>query len=238
MMKSNFKNLGLWLAFFVPALIIELLCYIAAPFVALFPTMSYETDVVKRVGKATVSLWRDNLIKPLRWFQTHDNNVDEWWYGMYNVDHWFAFARNWHQGDYDTKAWVRYYCRVMWLWRNCAYGFHYHLFSRPKETVANVYVHGDEDGRGFWYQLQLFSRSFQLEAHIPRIFIQVGANITCVGLYAFDQYYLMLVAASVSIWAFAALVNRYVSINIGWKAHKTTERLLYANRIISLRSYE
>lgn len=197
---SLFKNVVIWLLYFVPALAIELLCYVLAPVLAIFVTYGYRTDVVKRLNKQEHTLLREYLIKPLYWFQTHDNAVDEWWYGMYNVDHWFEFARNWTQEDYDNSPLIRYYCRVMWLWRNCAYGFHYNLFSRAKEYASSMAIHGIED-EGFWYQLQLFESSFQLEAHIP-----VGP--------------------------------KYISINIGWKAHKNIPRLLYANRIFSLRSYK
>lgn len=192
-------NFAIWLLYFIPAILIELVCYVSAPIVALFIRTELRHDVVKRLNKQMVTMPRDYLIKPLMYYQTHDNSVDEWWYGMYNVDHWFKFARNWTQSDYDNSRFVRYYCRVMWLWRNCAYGFHYALFRRPKEFDANVYVAGIE-GNGFWYQLQLFKHSFQFECHVP-----LGA--------------------------------RYLSINIGWKPHKTTKRLLYANRIIGFRKY-
>jgi hypothetical protein len=156
-------------------------------------------DVVKRLDKQAVNMPRDYLIPLFYLWQTHDNAVDEWWYGLYNVDHWFKFAQNWTQRDYDNSWFVRYYCRLMWLWRNCAYGWHYALFSRPKEQSIAVYEKGTE-GVGFWYQLSLFNSSFQLECHVP-----FGA--------------------------------RYLSINIGWKSHKTTGRLLYANRIIGFRKY-
>jgi len=192
-------NFAIWLLYFIPAILIELVCYVSAPIVALFIRTELRYDVVKRLNKKMVTMPRDYLIKPLMYFQTHDNAVDEWWYGMYNVGHWFKFARDWTQSDYDTKSWVRYYCRVMWLWRNSAYGFHYALFSRPKELPLSVHEYGIEDVN-FWYKLQLFKSSFQFELQLP-------------------------------------LGKRYLSINIGWKAHKFTERLLYANRIISFRAY-
>lgn len=192
-------NLILWLLYFIPAIAIELLCYMLAPIVACFARTEPRYDVVKRLNKRSVLMQRDYLIKPLYWFQTHDNAVDEWWYGMYNTNHWFAFARNWTQADYDRSRVIRWYCRVMWLWRNCAYGFHYNLFSRPKEVLGQVYTAGVEV-KGFWYQLNVYQKSFQLQCHVP-----LGA--------------------------------RYLSINIGWKAHKTTQRLLYANRIIGFRKY-
>jgi hypothetical protein len=194
------KNIIIWLLFFIPALFIELACYILAPIVALFVTRSPRLDVVKRLGKRKVLLERDNLIRPFILFQTHDNAVDEWWYGVYNVDHWFKFAKNWQQENYDESSFIRYYCRLMWLWRNCAYGWLYLLFSRPKEASGKITEKGNEN-YGFWYKLQRFKKSFQLEAHIP-------------------------------------LGKRYLSINIGWKAHKETERLLYANRIIGFRKYK
>jgi hypothetical protein len=193
-------NLLIWLVYFIPAIAIELLCYLFAPLAACFVTRRDRYDVVKRLNKRSVLMPRDYIISPLYWFQTHDNAVDEWWYGMYNVDHWFKFAQIWTQADYDRSQFIRWYCRVMWLWRNCAYGFHYALFSRPKEPFCNVFTAGIE-GNGFWYELKLYPRSFQLECHVP-----LGA--------------------------------RYLSINVGWKAHKTTDKLLYANRVIGFRKYE
>jgi hypothetical protein len=189
----------IWLIYFIPAIAIELVCYLLAPLVACFVTTKQRGDIVKRYDKEFRTMPRDYLQKYIYWFQTHDNAVDEWWYGMYNTDHWFEFARNWTQADYDSKYWVRWYCRLMWLWRNCAYGFHYNLFGQPKETQFIVWAKGIE-GVGFWYQLTIFDMSFQLEMQVP-------------------------------------LGPRYFSINIGWKAHKSMPRLLYANRIIGFRKY-
>lgn len=196
------KNLTLWLLYFIPALAVELICYATNWFVAFFVTTRQRTDVVKRLGKAVVTLPRDYLIAPFYLWQTHDNAVDEWWYGVYNVGHHFEFAREWTQEDYDNSMWIRYYCRVCWLYRNNAYGWLYKLFSRPKEKNPTVYEHGVED-EGFWYKLQVYPSSFQLEAQVP-------------------------------------LGPRYMSINMGWKAHRNIPRLLYANRIpfMSFRSYK
>jgi hypothetical protein len=192
----------LWIACFPLALAVEIFCYLTVPIVCLFVKRTLETDVVKRLDKRVVALQRDNLIKPLRLWSTHDNFTDEWWYGMYNVDHWFKFARDWTQADYDNSRFIRYYCRVMWLWRNCGYGFLYALFSCPKENIGNYYYKGNEKA-GFWYELKTFTYSFQFECHIP-------------------------------LW----FGRRYISINIGWKAHKQTDRLLYANRIIGFRKFD
>jgi hypothetical protein len=159
-------NLLIWVLMFIPALFIELACYILAPVVALFVTRRPREDRVKRLGNQVLTMDHDYIIKPLYWFQTHDNAVDEWWYGVYNEDHWFKFAREATQEDYDNKAWFRWYCRVMWMWRNCAYGFHYNLFSRPLEEFTKVYTKGEEE-KGFWYLLQVAPKSFKLEVQIP-----------------------------------------------------------------------
>ena len=194
-------NLVIWIACFIPALFVELICYASNWFVAFFTRREPRTDVVKRLGKVTTTLDRDYLRDPFYLWQTHDNAVDEWWYGLYNPDHFFKFAQEWTQEDYDNSWWIRYYCRVMWLYRNNAYGWLYKLFSRPKETNPKVYTYGQED-ISFWYELKVYPKSFQLEVQIP-----------------------------------LKVIPRYITINIGWKAHKQTERLLYANRIIGVRKY-
>jgi hypothetical protein len=155
-----------WLLFFIPALVIELVCYILAPLVALFITKRDRTDTVKRLNRAVVTMPREYIVKPLYWFQTHENAVDEWWYGVYNTSHWFSFAREWGQSHYDNSWFVRYYCRVMWLWRNCAYGFHYNLFGIPVETNPKVYTKGIEE-QTFWYELKLFKSYFHFEMQVP-----------------------------------------------------------------------
>lgn len=235
---NHLKNIGLWLLYFIPAILIELACYVLAPIVACFVTSEYRYDRVKRLNNINRNMPRDYLIKPLYWFQTHDNAVDEWWYGVYNTDHWFAFARNWTQADYDCSRLIRWYCRLMWLWRNCAYGFHYALFSRPKETVGKGWLLGNEDA-GYWHLLQVFKSSFQLEMHVPHNPLRVIVVSICLIYVAYGQPSpLSVFMLSMFNLAFYKLIaSRYLSVNIGWKAHKTTKRLLYANRIISFRKY-
>ena len=154
-----------WALLFIPSLFVEIICYILAPLVAFLITKEWREDYVKRFGK-TVNIKREYLLKYVYWFQTHDNAVDEWWYGLYNNSHWFKFARDWTQLDYEDKYWVRYYCRVMWLWRNCGYGFLYNLFSAPVESALSTYTYGTKD-KSFWYNLDIFKSSFQLELQIP-----------------------------------------------------------------------
>jgi hypothetical protein len=190
------RNLLIWLLLFIPALLVELLAYLLNPIVALFVVKELRTDRVKRLGNKTLSFDREYLIKPLRWFQTHDNAVDEWWWGAFNTESYFKFLREATQEDYDNSWWIRYLCRVHWMYRNNAYGFMYNLFSRPYETTKTVKEHGWEDSGKFWWYLQEYSSSFQFEAQIPIAFTQ-----------------------------------RYITINMGWKAHKGFPRVMYANRV-------
>lgn len=158
-------NLLLWIVLFVPAFLLAFLCRIISPFLCPFIVREFRLDTVKRLGKKKVTLPRDNLT-PLFWgFNTHDNNTDEWWYGVYNVDS-FWFCRNWTQEDYDASAIKRWFCRVMWLQRNSAYGFNYAWFSRPLEPCQWVRSYGIES-KGFWISLALYAHSFQFECHIP-----------------------------------------------------------------------
>jgi len=163
------KNLIVWLLYFIPALVVEVMCYLLNPVVALFTTSELRTDRVKRSpwDNGTFTFDREYLIKPLRWFQTHDNAVDEWWYGAFNLKSHFKFLREATQEDYDNSWWIRYCCRVMWMYRNNAYGFLYNLFSRPVEKLSYKKEHGVEDKGGFWWLLQVYPSSFQFEVQIP-----------------------------------------------------------------------
>ena len=191
-------NFLIWVIYFIPALAVEIMCYLLNPIVALFTTSEPRLDRVKRApwNNKTYTLERDYLLKPFRWFQTHDNAVDEWWYGAFNTESFFKFLREATQEDYDNSWWIRYCCRLMWMYRNNAYGFLYNLFSRPFEERVDFKEYGIEDSGKLWYLLQIYPSSWKLEIQIP-------------------------------IWK----LNRYMSVNCGWKAHKGFPRVMYANRI-------
>lgn len=158
-----------WLLMFIPALVVELLCYALNPFVAIFTTREDREDRVKRPpwNNAVVTIQHDYLIKPLRWFQSHDNAADEWWYGYYNIEDYWQKARGWNQDDYDGSWWIRYYCRVKWLYRNNAYGFLYNIFSVPVEPIKALHEHGIKKSGELWYVLEIYESSFKFEAQIP-----------------------------------------------------------------------
>lgn len=120
------------------ALLLKLLCIILAPIVALFITSKERTDRVKQLDNKQHTLMRDYLIKALYYFQTHDNAVDEYWYGAYNRESLIAYFREATQEKYEESKFFRYACRVMWLWRNSAYGFLYNWLGRPLDEVLAI----------------------------------------------------------------------------------------------------
>ena len=144
---------------------------ILSPFACLFVTHEVRTDVVKRQNKQVVTMLREYLPNWLTWFQTDDNAVDEYWYGMY------PFSKYFTQEQYDNSWLIRYFMRVCWLQRNSAYTFKRKFFCMAKDDP----------------------NAWQITKKIP---IAFG--------YGFD-------------------------INIGYKAHKGFDRLMYAGRIFSIK---
>lgn len=172
-----------WLLYFIPALIVELVAWWLTPVVCLFVERRYHTDIVKRdYNKQTVTLIREFLPKWLSYFQTHDNAVDEFWYGEYE-----SSIINATPEEYANSWWVRYVYRCLWLFRNTAYGFHYNWFSVPKEEET-VYERGEE-GVAFWLRYRKRKSSFQLQYHIPIAFTKryIDGNIGFKGHRGFDK---------------------------------------------------
>jgi hypothetical protein len=152
----------LWLALWPIAILNNLICRVLSPIACLFIKRTLEKDVVKRLDKNIVILPRDNLISIFKGFNTHDNNTDEWWYGMYNVDH-FWYAKKWTQKDYDNSKLIRWYCRCMWLQRNSGYSFAYWWISRyPTETIEIRYTN--------IMKLTIRQDSFQAQIKLPLAF--------------------------------------------------------------------
>jgi len=124
----------LWIVYFIPALLVELFCYLTNPLACLFVVKRTRTDAVKRLNRETVTMPREYLRGIFYLWSTHDNAVCEGWYGLYDI----AFLKNKTQADYDNSALIRYWCRLWWLSRNTAYGWHYLLFSLPVGEVWQI----------------------------------------------------------------------------------------------------
>lgn len=172
-MKTFFRvffQVVLWVIMFIPSVVIELACMLLAPVVALPCFVVYEdrTDRVKRLENKTITLPREYLVWWLRWFQTHDNAVDEYWWGLFTKSSIIPYVRNASDFDYPKDAFLRYLCRVLWLWRNCAYGFHYHLLSRKLDDTEFLSERGNKDA-GYWHKVTVRHSSWQVKANIPII---------------------------------------------------------------------
>lgn len=172
-----------WILYFIPALVVELLAWLLTPIVCLFVVKRSYTDKVKRTyNKTTVTLEREFLPDWLSLFATHDNPVDEFWWGEYD-----SFLRTTTQAQYDSSWWLRYAYRCMWLFRNTAYGFHYEWFSVPNE--GGIITKKGTKGFGFWYEYVRRPSSFQLEYHLPIPFTDryISGNIGWKGHKGFDR---------------------------------------------------
>jgi hypothetical protein len=155
-------NYPLWFVLFIPALLIEDFCWLTNPIACLFTRQDKRYDYVKRF-KVHALLDRDYLRQPFYLWQTHDNAVDEGWYGLYEI----PFLKDKTQSDYNSSWLIRYWCRLWWLSRNTAYGWHYVLFSKPKDLVPIAVHEYGKEGFGLWLCLTRHEHSFQFEAHIP-----------------------------------------------------------------------
>ena len=80
------------------------------------------------------------------------------------------------QSQYDKSAFLRYACRVMWLWRNCAYGFSYNVFSKPLDETISEVVKGVKGGK--WSRFTQRKSSWQFKADYPvRDWFKITINI-------------------------------------------------------------
>ncbi len=156
--------------------LIKIIATIFAPLIGLCIIHQERTDRVKRLGNKQVTMQRAYLIKPLYWFQTHDNAVDEYWWGCFNESSVLTYFRGATQDKYEASAFFRYACRVMWLWRNCAYGFSYNVFSKPLDETLSVIEQGDPKGK--WSRFTQRKSSWQFKANYPiRDWFKLSVNI-------------------------------------------------------------
>lgn len=95
--------------------------------------------IVNLVGYLLINWWVPALADPvgnlprrLRWFQTHDATLDGVGVGG-GIEPRFIRATAWLRGDTGEpkNAACRFLCRVLWLYRNNAYGFAYAVLGAP-----------------------------------------------------------------------------------------------------------
>ena len=123
-----------WLIFAIIDLLFNVIAYLTNPFVLLF---------ADEVG---------NLPKIFLWWENWDDHLDvEWMISEHHVPSWAEYDFNRHYKYYDEweaektigehrgyvelldpnftikERFQRYFCRLAWLYRNCAYGFSYYV---------------------------------------------------------------------------------------------------------------
>lgn len=134
-----------YLVFWFAKILCTLLCYLTNPIVVLFADE------------------KGNLPKVFKLWQTYDNCLDVEWmiseevvpkFARYNFNRYYRY----HLEDKRTKDIIpgyvdilepitstkvklqRYFCRVAWLYRNCAYGFAYYIFGKQIDCTKIVTV--------------------------------------------------------------------------------------------------
>ncbi len=144
------------------AIIVILSAYFIVPIACLFTRTDLRTDTMKRRARdlrepqyKQYTAIRVYLHKAFNWYQTHDNAMDEYWYGGYN-----DFINNRCSQDTYDKSWLlRYYNLVRWGWRNAAYTFRYEVLGVPQSfETPSVYVDGDKS-LYVWQDYFLYERN-------------------------------------------------------------------------------
>lgn len=116
----------------VPVLmVLTAIAFIINPILALFITHAEESETTGHPSLHP-GMMREFLIKPLRIWQSEDAPVDEYYWADYEPNGWFQ--RKFRE-KYSGSAVVRYMYRVMWLYRNPAYGFGNRLGYDATEMV-------------------------------------------------------------------------------------------------------
>lgn len=145
---QSFKYL-IWGMILPISMVIGLVGRLLAPIVCLFIERKPRFDTVKRLGKQKVLIDnRYDLPDWLSWFGTHDNDMSEYWYGVYPLSTYFT------QEQYDNSRLLRWFMAVCWLWRNSMYGFNYKYISITKDSQLDWHYKGNIP-IGFGYQMHI-----------------------------------------------------------------------------------
>ena len=67
---------ALWALYFIPALAVEIICWVTNPIACLFVRKEPRHDIVKRLGKQYATFDREYLWGIFSLWATHDNAVD------------------------------------------------------------------------------------------------------------------------------------------------------------------
>ena len=191
-----------FILFSVLGLASTILTWVFAPIIALFYFKELRIDTVKRFNKEVKAFDREYIWKYLNWFATHDNAVDEYFWGFYKGD-WLdkllfgKIVSDWSIEEYDSSPIKRWWVRVRWLWRNPAYKFSHDVlgFQCDEKCIESINKYKN------------FEITTWLNLDGSRAFLVVGG----IGFKPFNN------------------------LRFGWKPNKGFSKLMFADRIISLR---
>ena len=143
------------------AVIVILSTIFMVPIACLFTRLEIRTDTMKRRAKdlgepsyTQYTTLRTYLKPAFNWFQTHDNAMDEYWYGGYDD---FINDRC-TQETYDKSWLLRYYNLVMWGWRNKAYWFRYAWLGIPQSFDEPSIIKDGNTTLYLWSDYFLYER--------------------------------------------------------------------------------
>ncbi len=144
------------------SLAVEVFGYFLAPIACIFVTTEPRRDRVKRLDKKTLTMSREYLIPFFRWLQTHDNAVDEWYWGMFAKEG--SYGYDWTPQQYLSSWWKRYYSRVAWVWRNMAYTYQYETLGVVKEDKPyKTFEEGTDNKEGGYIRIEVYQHYFRYE---------------------------------------------------------------------------
>ena len=144
----------IWILYFILNIIIMLICYITNPIVCLFCNEEGELPKIFRMWQT----WDDScnprffILEKVPKFLVYDydKHYEEYWdttQDLKEVGRDRCYARL-IDGNFTLKERIqRYICRVLWLTRNCAYGFAFWCFGRKIDSKNIVYIKQESDCR-------------------------------------------------------------------------------------------
>lgn len=143
-----------YILYAILSVIMDAVAVVVAPIAALF--VKYEDG-------------REYLKSPFHWLTTHDAPVDSFLFDEY----WMSYPIFVTLQDYHGNSIVRYFARIMWIWRNPAYKFD-HMLGYDQtgiaiKTFADASETWDSGKPSYGFKLAIndnFERAFLYERQI------------------------------------------------------------------------
>lgn len=163
-----------WLFYFLANLIIMVICYITNPIVVLFANeegelkgflkywQTWDDSLDSKYMMQTVvpKKWYKNLLD-YNWSEKYESYQDTETLKEYNAV--IEKVRLKENAHFSIKERIqRYFCRVLWLTRNCGYGFAFYVFSAKGnlEDLEIIYNKNEEERYAYEKDGNILTRNF------------------------------------------------------------------------------